>query len=249
MKNGYELSRAWFDFCFENPELIKPNHTALYFFIIEHCNRLGWKKKFGLPTEMAKDAIGIKSYNTYINTLNDLVEWGALEMIEKSKNQYSANIVALSNFNKAVDKALDKAMIKHVTKHIPKQRESTGESICSINKPLTNNIKPITINNKQEVVLPFESLNFLRQWELWKEYKKKEHRFKFKTTISEQASLMKLNNLAKQNESTAIKIIHQSISNGWKGFFALKIENNESNNEISTEGINSKIDAIFGETG
>ena len=127
--NSYDLSRKWFDWTFENPERINPNHTALYFFIIEHCNRLGWKEKFGLPTTMAKEAIGIRSYNTYINTLNDLVEFGFVKLIEKSKNQYSSNIVALSNFNKAFDKALDKALIKHGTK----QRES----IDSINKQET----------------------------------------------------------------------------------------------------------------
>lgn len=142
--NGYDLSRIWFDFCFANPEIISPNHSALYFFAIEHCNRLGWKDKFGFPTEMAKDAIGIKSYNTYIKTLNDLVEWGFIKMIQRSKNQYSANIIALSKNVKAPDKALDKAIIKHKGK----QGESTGESIDSINKPLTN--KPINqepINN------------------------------------------------------------------------------------------------------
>lgn len=128
--NSYELSRKWFDWTFENPERINPNHTALYFFIIEHCNRLGWKEKFGLPTTMAKEAIGIRSYNTYINTLNDLVEFGFIKLIEKSKNQYSSNIVALSNFDKAPDKALDKALIKHTTK----QRESNS----SINKQETN---------------------------------------------------------------------------------------------------------------
>ena len=128
--NGYDLSRKWFDWSFENPERINPNHTALYFFIIEHCNRLGWKEKFGLPTTMAKEAIGIRSYNTYINTLNDLVDFGFINLIEKSKNQYSSNIVALSNFDKAPDKALDKAMIKHGTK----QRESNS----SINKQETN---------------------------------------------------------------------------------------------------------------
>lgn len=139
--NSYELSRKWFNWCFENPEKIKPNHTALYFFCVEHCNRLGWKQKFGLPTTMAKEAIGIKSYNTYINTLNDLVEWGFIEMIERSKNQYSSNIVTLSNFDKALDESLDKALIKHDTKHC----QSTEQSIDSIDKQETS--KPI--NNKQ----------------------------------------------------------------------------------------------------
>jgi hypothetical protein len=133
--NSYELSRNWFDWSFENPEKISPNHSALYFFIIEHCNRLGWKEKFGLPTTMAKESIGIRSYNTYINTLNDLVNFGFIKLIEKSKNQYSSNIIALSNFDKATDKALDKAMIKHETK----QRES----IDSINKHITINKETI----------------------------------------------------------------------------------------------------------
>jgi hypothetical protein len=150
--NEDELSRQWFDFSFENPDLINPNHAALYFFAIEHCNCLGWKEKFGLPTEMAKDAIGIKSYNTYIKTLNNLVEWGFVNMIEKSKNQYSSNIIALSNNDKAPDKALDKAIAKAIAKATSKQLqstgESTGESISSIDKhitkePLTN--KPVTI--------------------------------------------------------------------------------------------------------
>lgn len=137
------LTRNFWDFAFENPEKIKPNHCALYLFIVEHCNRLGWKKKFGLPTTMAKDAIGIRSYNTYINTLNDLVSFGLIELIEVSKNQYSSNIVALSNFNKALDKALDKAFINHVTK----QSESTVQSIDSIDKQYT--INNIQVNKEQ----------------------------------------------------------------------------------------------------
>ena len=133
--NSYELSRDFWDFAFENPEKIKPNHCAIYFFAIEHCNRLGWKEKFGFPTTMVMDAVGIKSYNTFLNGLNELVEFGFIKMIERSKNQYSANIIALSKFDKALDKALDKAFIKHDTK----QSESTVQSIDSINKPIYNN--------------------------------------------------------------------------------------------------------------
>lgn len=148
--NSYDLSRSWFNFAFENPEKVKPNHTALYFFAIEHCNRLGWKDKFGLPTTMAKDAIGIKSYNTYINTLNDLVDWGFLKLITRSKNQYSANVVALSKFNKAHNKALDRALIKHGTK----QSESTVQSIDSIIKQITS--KQINKEQAREIYKAIE---------------------------------------------------------------------------------------------
>jgi hypothetical protein len=161
---GYELSRDWFDFCFENPELIKPNHTALYFFAIEHYNRLGGKDKFGFPSTMVMEAIGIKSYNTYIKTLNDLADWGAIKMIERSKNQYSANIIALSKFNKALNKALDKALIKHSTK----QSESTVQSISSIDKQRI--IEQLTIEQVIGDSYPFD--------EFWNQYDKKADRKK-----------------------------------------------------------------------
>jgi len=134
MNDYFKLLRNFWDFAFDNPEKIKANHCALYCFIVEHCNRLGWKSKFGLPTTMAKDAIGIRSYNTYIQTLSDLVNFGFIELVEKSTNQYSSNIIALSNFNKASSKALDKAFIKHDTKQ--------SKSISSIDKQVTiNNIQ------------------------------------------------------------------------------------------------------------
>lgn len=133
---GYSLSRRWFDFCFENPEKINPSHTALYFFAIEHCNRLGWKQKFGLPTTMAMEAIGIRSYNTYKKTITDLVSFGFIKMVEISKNQYSSNIVSLTNLSKSALSNFDKALTKHLTK----QSESTVQSIDSIDKLITNNI-------------------------------------------------------------------------------------------------------------
>lgn len=141
--NGYELSRKWFDWCFENPEKINPNHSAMYFFIIEHCNRLGWKDKFGLPTTMVKEAIGIKNFRTYVNTLNDLVEWGFIKMVEKSKNQHSSNIVAIVKNAKATTKALDKA----VQKHSQKQCKSKD----TIYKQETINLEQITFDQFWEL--------------------------------------------------------------------------------------------------
>ncbi len=130
----FTLTRSFWDFAFENPDKIKPNHCALFLFIVEHNNRLGWRDKLGLPTTMAKEAIGIRSYNTYMETLNDLVDFGLIILVEKSKNQFSSNIVALSNFDKAPNKALDKALIKHDTK----QGESTVQSTDSIIKQNNN---------------------------------------------------------------------------------------------------------------
>jgi len=137
--NGYSISRSWWDFAFANPEKVKPIHAALLFFAVEHCNRLGWKQKFGLPSSMAMEAIGVHSYNTYIQAFNNLCEWGFFELVQKSKNQYSSNIIALSKFDEAPDKALDKALIKHDSK----QCESTCESTVSIDKQRTKNKEKI----------------------------------------------------------------------------------------------------------
>jgi len=145
----FKLLRDFWDFAFENPEKISPNHCALYCFIINHSNRLGRKPKIGLPTEMTKEAIGIKSYNTYINTLNDLVCWGFIEMIEKSKNQYSSNIIALSNFDKALDKALDKAMLMQVQKQV----KSNSKSNDSIDELITKKEELKTNLGKNQILI------------------------------------------------------------------------------------------------
>jgi hypothetical protein len=136
----YSLTRNFWDYSFENPDRLKPNHAAIYFFAIEHCNRLGWKEKFGLPTTMVMEAVGIKNYKTYHTALMDLIEIGLIDLIEKSKNQYSSNVIALVNFTKANTKALDKAL----SKHVPKQVQSTAsidiQSYNTTNLPI-NNIK------------------------------------------------------------------------------------------------------------
>lgn len=196
--NGYELSRSFFDFCFENPEKINPNHSAIFFFAIEHCNRLGWKEKFGFPTQMAMDAIGIKKHQTYIRYFNDLCDWGFFKLIQKSRNQYSANIISIGFGYTKNGKALAKATIKHNEK-IEEQDDvlldlaticfaensqsngqstgqSTGQSNSSINKLLTK--------NKEQSIYSFsefwdlydkkrEKVNCMKEWNKLNESDKK----------------------------------------------------------------------------
>lgn len=140
--NGYELTRQWWDFAFENPERVKPIHSALYFYAIDQCNRLGWAEKFGLPAYMAMSAIGISHHNTYSKAFDDLVEWGFFQLIQKAKNQHTANIIALSKIDTALYTALDKATLKHIAQHAQEQ----GDSTITINKPQTKNKKQQTVN-------------------------------------------------------------------------------------------------------
>jgi hypothetical protein len=66
---------------------------------------------------MVMEAVGIKNWRTYSKALNELVEFGFVEMVEISKNQYSSNIIAIVKNTEAPTKALDKALQKHSTKH------------------------------------------------------------------------------------------------------------------------------------
>ena len=91
-----------------------------------------------------------------------------------------------------------------------------------------NNLYQITnqvtkqITTKEKVVMPFEGDLFIEAWKLWKEYKKVEKNFKFKSPISEQASLLNLQKISNTNEQEAIKIIHNAIAQGWAGLYADK---------------------------
>ena len=82
----------------------------------------------------------------------------------------------------------------------------------------------ITTQNttKEKVVMPFEGELFADAWQIWKQYKKEEKNFRFKSSISEQASLLNLQKISNTNEQEAITIIHTSIAQGWTGFYADK---------------------------
>lgn len=95
------------------------------------------------------------------------------------------------------------------------------------NLPINEDVNKDTI----KIVMPFDSELFNNAWQMWKEYKKEEHKFKYASIESEQAALMSLSTLSKGNEQTALAIIHQSMAAGWKGFFELKNNNNGQNSK------------------
>jgi len=131
--NWYDLHRMRLNFRFENPDKCRSIHSELFMYICDLWNRLWQKQKFWLPTEMTMNLLGIWSYNTYHKAYEDLVSRWFIKEIQKSTNQYSARVIAISKIDKATNKALDKATIK-----------ATDETSDDINKQVFNTI---TINN------------------------------------------------------------------------------------------------------
>ncbi len=120
-----------------------------------------------------------------------------------------------------------KAMLEAMLKHL--EDVNVDEDVIENVNNEKDSMKGKTIQQdftEQKVIYPFDSEYFIEQWGLWKDYKKTEFNFRFKSTQSEQAQLTQLSNLSNTNEQTAIAIIHQSMANGWKGFFELKNNGN-----------------------
>ena len=227
----YSLYRNFWDFAFSNPDKIKPNHCAVFSFSIEHCNRLGWKSKFGFPTSMAMEATGIKSYSVYKKTFEDLISFGFFDIIQYSKNQYSSNIIALKENNKAhskaINKALDKALIKHTSRQCESTHKSTDQSNDSIIKQETNK----QINNKTintEFILEPDFRNLIDYWIDYRIKIKKP----IKTQIGIEAFFNSLKNKSEGNLEIAKQIIQQSIANEWQGIFPLKNNKDEHTKNI-----------------
>lgn len=82
------------------------------------------------------------------------------------------------------------------------------------------------MGEKPTVLLPYTSAEFATQWQLWKNYRHKEHRQNYHSPESEQAALAELNSLAQGQQTNAIAILHQSMGKGWKGLFELKPQGN-----------------------
>ena len=90
-----------------------------------------------------------------------------------------------------------------------------------------------------EIIYPFDSEKFMKFWDLWKQYKKEQFKFVYKP-IGEQGALKNLSELSKGNEKKALRIIEQSISKGWKGFFDLT-----DNSQINDESMENLLSNIY----
>jgi hypothetical protein len=90
----------------------------------------------------------------------------------------------------------------------------------------TVNVNDILLKKetKRELIFPFHSENFVYQWQIWKTYKKEQHRFTYKSEASEQAALTQLQKMATNQERKAIEILHHTMANGWKGFVEPKTD-------------------------
>lgn len=95
------------------------------------------------------------------------------------------------------------------------------------------------------LVLPWPTDKFKEAWDEWLEYKKREHRFTYKTIKSEQATLNKLYEDVKGSEAEAIATIKRGIAATWEGLFPDK-KPTYGQPKYSKDKYESAVNQVFG---
>jgi hypothetical protein len=142
----------------------------------------------------------------------------SLETESEIKNKFISNHINGDwfDFNKDEVNSVICFMAK---KAIKKQKNSESKGIREDKIKEDNIIEEEIIKPKEiNLVFPFTSENFIYQWQIWKRYKKEQHKFTYKSEATEQAALTQLQKMATNRELKAIEIIHHTMANGWKGF-------------------------------
>lgn len=214
--NYYGLFRQFWDWAFENPDLVSTTHCAIYAFAIEHCNRLGWKEKFGFPSQMAMEAIGVKTWKKYIDSFNDLVEWGFFVLHQKAKNQYSANIIAIVKKTKAKQKqskSKTKALDEALQKHNQKQREYNNTNIQPYNdttiQTYKDDVQPAKFSFKQSLLDNGADEQLVNDWIKVR---------KTKDATNTKTALNKFMNQVELSGRSLNDVLTKCVEKSWAGF-------------------------------
>lgn len=174
----------------------------------------------------------IASKKSNINSENG--KKGAFNRWLKNKDSENiANAIATPLKNNSESIALREDKIKE---------DKIKEDNILLKKETKKDSKKLTEANS--IILPFPENEFSLIWENWKQYKKQEHNFKFKSIISESMALSKLKDLSENKLEKAIKIINQSIENGWKGFFKLETLQNGNTTSNTKPTAQQQLDEV-----
>jgi hypothetical protein len=112
--------------------------------------------------------------------------------------------------------------VKNNTNVLQTQNESNTNNLKrnTIKESIVNENKVKKIHKESiEIVFPFVSENFKKMWNNWILFKKQQHNFTYKSSMSEQGALKDLSKISDGNEQMAIDLIENAISKGWKGIY------------------------------
>ena len=143
-----------------------------------------------------------------------------LQETEKARlKSEKARTAASKRWNKTDANAAANADAKGDTNNISSSNSTLGYS-SEVRKGDYKG-KRKEIKKTEPLIYPWTDELFLNRWQIFKDYKKEQHRFTYKSVKTEQAALLKLSKLSGGNMADALEILENSIANGWQGLFAL----------------------------
>lgn len=229
-------------------ELIEAKHGITGFGILIKLYQRIYKEGYFLKLTEETLLLFSKRINVNINDVNEVIKDCLKYQIFSEKLYKSDSILTSAGIQKRYLTAIDRRKsIDLIKKYIITDINELNVNINWINADnnTQSKVKKRKVNKSKEkergdflekdLIFPFDSEKFMSLWEVWKEYKSKQHKFIYKGTTSEQAALKELGELSGQNELIALKIIEQSMAQGWKGFFELKINGNGKQSNTSQQ--------------
>lgn len=211
-------------------ELIEAKHGITGFGILIKLYQKLYKEGYFLKwTEetllLTSKRINVDS-NKVIEVINDCLKYQLFDETLYKKYSILTSPGIQKRYLQAIDRRKDIGLIKN---YIIVDINGLNVNINWIN--VDNNTQSKVKKSKgkdnkeeskeKEIVYPFSSENFKEGWLKWKTFKKQQFNFTFKSHISEQSAVNRLAELSDNNEHVAVKIIEQSIANGWQGLFEL----------------------------
>ena len=195
-------------------------YKLLWLYICDDCDHAGiWQ----VDIDVAQIRIGekidlneaIKSFDEKIIIFDKGNKWFIPSFIEfqypsglNPDNRAHNSIIILLEKNNLLDK-----------QNKPLTRPLQGRKDMDMVKDMDMDM----VKEEKKIKILFLGNEIIEYWDLWKDYKSKQFKFKYKTIQSEQAAFDDLVHLSEKNCKNAIEIIKQSMANGWKGLFELKI--------------------------
>jgi hypothetical protein len=220
---------TWAD---NNADKHSPTLAGMYFYLLRLANDLHWKDSFMITSTQIMNCVGIGNYKTYKKHLDQLIEFGLIEMIKPSSNQYTANVIGLVKNTKANTKALPKQVPKqyqstsHIHKTIKdnkdienikdnKENIDSNESLTPFNFEL---LEPSYIFKKQNEVDLLVIFNDPQVNKAFQDYIK--HRITIKKPATKNAIQLLQSKLRKEcgsDKAKAIELLQLPVMNNWIG--------------------------------
>lgn len=135
---------------------VKHYHVALFWWITEKANQSYWADSFYFPTEEAMISSGFSNWRTYSKTLLDLEKFKIIEIIEKSKNQFTPCIIS-PTFYKYVEE-------KQTLNRLETTIEKTQSKPEAKADQLQNSISVETLQLINTYILDNNNIQFIPQY-------------------------------------------------------------------------------------